>query len=93
MKNQTRVNDNTGKEISIHYANGLTAGHGHKKIEVEIEYKNEYKKFHATTSNMPSWDDAQDLEGEEKYTALYEMIESQIEDEIAEWIMEIDEEN
>ena len=79
-----------GEEISIDYATGSTAGYGHKEIEVEIEYKGEYKKFKATTSNMPDWDAAQDLEGGERYFALYELIETQIEDEIAEWILSID---
>ena len=44
------------------------------------------KKFNATTSNMPGYDKANDLEGEEKYFALYELIESEIENEVIEWL-------
>lgn len=51
-----------------------------------------YCRHHAT-NNMPGYDDATDLEGQEKYAALYELVESQIEDEIINWIDEVNDAN
>ena len=76
-----------GLKIEVYYANALTAGYGHKKIEVELRYKGEYKTFKATTNFMPGYDAAMDIEDTEaKYVALYELIDTQIEDEVIEWI-------
>lgn len=75
-----------GKEIEINYSFAITAGHGHKKIKVELFLGRESKVFSATTNNMPAFDEASDLEGNEKYLALYKIIESQIEYEVFEWI-------
>lgn len=74
------------KEIEIYHANAITSGYGHKKITVELAYNGEYQKFTATTNNMPSYDAATELEGADKYHALYEIIENQIIDEVAEWL-------
>lgn len=71
---------------TVYYANGLNAGHGHVKITVELELDGEYKKFYHTTSYMPGWDEATDLEGQDKYDALYALIENDIEDEVIEWV-------
>nr|WP_317631374.1 hypothetical protein [uncultured Flavobacterium sp.] len=76
-----------GLQIEVYYANALTAGYGHKKIEVELCYEGEYKTFKATTNFMPGYDAAMDIEDTEaKYVALYELIDTQIEDEVIEWI-------
>lgn len=80
---------NIEKKLNINYATSITAGYGHKKITVELECECEYKLFNATTNNMHAFDEANYLEGEEKYLAFYELIESQIEDEILEWIEEL----
>jgi hypothetical protein len=79
-----------GTELEINYTQAITAGHGHKKITVELYFEGNYKTFTATTSNMPDYDDATDLEGEDKDEALFNIISRQIEDEISEWVMEIE---
>ena len=78
------------KEIEIYHASALPSGYGHKKITVELCYNNEYQKFSATTNNMPGYDAATELEGDDKYHALYELIEFQIIDEVAEWLENIE---
>lgn len=87
----TVTNYNTGKQVNLHYVAALPVGYGHKRITVEIEYENEYYEVSATTSHMPGYDAANDLEGEEKQLALYELVESKIEDQIAEFIQSVDE--
>lgn len=79
------------KEIEIYHVSAITSGYGHKKIIVEINYNGNFKEFNATTNNMPGYDAATDLEGNEKSHALYELIENKIIDDIAEWIQAIDE--
>lgn len=74
------------KEIEIYHANAITSGYGHKKITVELSYNGEYKKFTAITNNMPSYDATTELEGSDKYYALYELIERQIIDNVSEWL-------
>lgn len=80
---------NTEKEVSLNYASSMTSGYGHKKITVELECEGEYKDFSATTNNMQGFDNANDLEGDDKYIAFFELIESEIEEEIMEWLSEI----
>lgn len=76
-----------GLSIEVYYANALTAGYGHKKIEVELYYNGEYKTFKATTDFMPGYDAAMDLEDtNERYVALFGLIEYKIEDEVIEWV-------
>lgn len=74
------------KEIEINHASAITSGYGHKRITVELYYNGEYQKFTGITNNMPSYDAATELEGADKYHALYEIIETQIIDEVAEWL-------
>lgn len=84
-----RTTNIQGNEIEITYANALMSGYGHKKITVEVEFNGLRKEFKATTSNMPAYDEAMNIEDmEDKYFALYEIIESQIEDNILDWISE-----
>lgn len=75
-----------GLEIQVYHAQVLPSGYGHKSIEVELYYNEEYKKFKGVTDNMPGYDVASDLEGEEKYIALYELIAFNIEDEVFDWV-------
>ena len=83
-----------GSQVELNYANALTAGYGHKEITVELCYEGEYKTFKAVTNNMPGFDDAQDIEDyEEKQLALFELVDYKIEDEVSEWIAEIDSTN
>jgi len=79
-----------GTDLEINYTNALTSGHGHKKITIELFFQGEYKTFSATTSNMPDYDDATELEGEDKDEALFNIIRYQIEDEVSEWVTEIE---
>ena len=74
------------KEIEIYRAIAIPTGYGHKKITVELYYNSEYKKFSGTTNNMRAYDAAIDLEGGERYFALYELIEDEILDEVSEWL-------
>lgn len=80
---KTTINN---KEIEIYFSSDKFTGYGHRKITVELEYKGEYKEFYATTTNMQATDNAQELEGEEKYFAHYQIIENQISDEVSEWL-------
>jgi len=77
------------KEIEVIFANATSNGYGHKKINVELCYNGEYRTFTAITNNMPAYDKATDLEGEEKRYALYEIIENNIADEVSEWLENI----
>lgn len=77
-------------ELEINYTQALTAGHGHKRITVELYFLGDYKTFSATTSNMPDYDDASELEGSEKDEALFNIVSRQIEDEVNEWIVELE---
>jgi hypothetical protein len=76
-------------ELEINYTQALTAGHGHKKITVELYLLGEYQTFSATTSNMPDYDEATELEGSDKDEALFNIISRQIEEQVDEWIVEI----
>jgi len=81
-----------GTEVSLLHADAVSAGFGHKKITIELEYKGVKKSFSKTTSNMPDFDDAMDLEGEEKYEAFYNIIAyGEIEEQIHDWAFEVDE--
>ena len=80
-----------GQYFQIMYASSLPSGHGGRKIEVEVCSKSgDLKMFSATTSNMPSFDEANELEGQKKYEALFEIIESDTDGEISEWIYELE---
>lgn len=74
----------------IYFINASTAGHGHKKITVELKLGNEYKTFSATTDCMPMYDEANDLEGEERELALYNLIDHKIEAAVTEWLNELE---
>ena len=79
----------TGNEVAINYAFSKLTGYGHHKIIVELDFAGEFKTFSKTTNNMPAFDEANDLEGEDKWEALYNIIANDIEDEVAEWIEEL----
>jgi hypothetical protein len=76
------------KELDITYATAISSGHGHKKISVWfIDYETlESITLTATTNNMPAFDRASELEGQEKYRALYDIIEMQIQDQLEEFV-------
>lgn len=87
MKNYTTSANDT--VLTVNDAIATFSGYGHYKIEVTLknEVTGEIKKFIKTTSNMPGIDNAKDLEGQEKYEALYEIIESYLDDEVVDWIL------
>jgi hypothetical protein len=76
------------KELDITYATAISSGHGHKQISVWfLHYKTlESITLTATTNNMPAFDRASELEGQEKYVALYEIIASDIQDQLEEFV-------
>jgi hypothetical protein len=75
------------QEFTVNYANAMFSGHGHNKIEVEINADNEYKTFFATTTNLEAVDETKKLEGQERYEALFEIVDCwQLDDKISEWI-------
>lgn len=79
-----------GVALEINWTNALSSGHGHKKITVELYFLGEYKTFSATTSNMPDYDDATELEGSAKDEALFYIISRQVQDQVDEWIVEVE---
>lgn len=76
-------------DVELHTAQATFSGYGHYKITVELYKNNEFSKFTATTNNMPAFDEAKELEGEEKELALFNIIDYKIEDEVAEWLENI----
>lgn len=74
------------KPVTVTYADSLFAGYGHQKIKVELEYDGETEIFSATTDFMPGFDKANELEGQDRYDALYELIELRIEEEVIDWL-------
>lgn len=79
------------QEFTIDYASSLPSGHGHRKITVSVIAENGDKKdFSSITSNMHSYDEANDLEGQEKYEALFEIIENDLDGKLTEWISSIE---
>lgn len=85
MKTSITINN---QELDITYATAISSGFGHKKVSVTFyDYNNsESIVLSATTSNMRGFDAASELEGQEKYMALYELIESDIQDQLEEFV-------
>ena len=80
-----------GQTVFVKHASALTAGYGHKKINVELcidAYPHESKVFSSTTDFMPGFDRANDLEDQERYNALFELIENNIIGRVEEWLIE-----
>jgi hypothetical protein len=71
--------------ITVNYAGSQSSGYGHKKINVSLEIDGNLQTFSATTSNMGGFDAANDLDGQDRYDALYELIRYQIADQVEEW--------
>jgi hypothetical protein len=76
-------------EATVYYAGSLLSGYGHHKITVEMECNGEYKKFTATTNDMRGLDAAKELDRQDKYDALYELIASYINEEILNWVIDL----
>ncbi|WP_312306607.1 hypothetical protein [Chryseobacterium sp.] len=83
-----------GQEFTIDYASAQFSGYGHQKITVRIIAENgDIKEFWSKTNNMPDFDDANDLEGQEKYEAFYKLVETSIDGDISDWLYEIENNN
>lgn len=80
-----------GKYFYVYSAKSSPSGYGHYKITVELieEFTGEAKSFNAVTNFMPGYDAANELDGQDKAEALYELIDNKIEDEIADWMEQI----
>ena len=76
-----------GKDINVVCAVASPAGHGHYEITVDLMDAVETKSFTAKTSDMHGMDAATDLDGQERYEALYELIASKIEGQVVEWLL------
>lgn len=77
------------KTVTVLHASSMPAGYGHQRITVQMQ--NEVggtREFSATTDFMPGFDAANELEGQEKYEALYELIANKIADMVYEWLVE-----
>ena len=75
------------KTFTVENASALPSGFGHKILTVLLNAEDgDYTTFIATTSNMPAFDDAMDLEGQAKYEALYEIIAGKIEEKVSLWL-------
>lgn len=80
--------DKKDLNIEVYHASTLFAGYGHYNITVDLycEEIDDYHTFEAVTNNMPDFDAACELEGQDKYNALYDIIKYQIEDEVNNWL-------
>ena len=82
------------KEVTVNYADFSFAGRGRYKINVELIYAGNKKDFHSSTTNLEAIDEIKEqtadseLFGEEKYEKLYDLIASEIEETVIEWIYE-----
>ena len=85
MKTSITINN---QELEVILASKMPLGFGHYKINVHIlNHENMKSKYFAsTTSNMSAIDAASELEGDEKYMALYEIIASDIQDQLEEFV-------
>ena len=79
-----------GNEFTIDYSSAKQAGYGHKTITSTVVLSaGERQDFSATTNNMPDYDEATDLEGQEKHEALFDLIHNAVSESIDEWVEEI----
>ena len=76
------------QELELFFAGKLYAGHGHQKIAVTFynTLTQEGKQFTSTTNNMRAFDAAEELEGDERRMALYEIIAADIQDQLEEFV-------
>ena len=77
-----------GTELNLYHAQSSPSGYGHQEITVDLEYRGYKKSFKSVTSDMPAFDEANELEGEERQIALYNMID--VENDQVEWMLEVD---
>lgn len=81
--------DFQNKTVTVQFADAQFAGYGHQKIKVVLEFEGETETFSATTNFMPGYDAANDLDGQDRYDAFYDLISSQIDEAVLEWLLSI----
>ena len=80
-----------GRIVGVYYANSLFSGYGHRRIEVELHYRSEFKKFYTITDDMPEIDRISELENiHDKYLSLYLLANKTIDSEVQEWLNQVD---
>ncbi|MDK7376011.1 hypothetical protein QP519_10740 [Weeksella virosa] len=82
-----------GTDLNLYSANASFSGYGHYKVEIELEYRGEYQKFTKTTTDMEAIDEAKELgveSWEDSKMRLYECVQHQIEDQVNDWMQDVD---
>lgn len=80
-------------EIAEHYytvshATSRPAGYGHREITATVSNGSLSKTFRSITNDMSGYDEATELEGQDRYEALFNLVESNLSGKIAEWLIE-----
>lgn len=75
-----------GHEFNVEYATAIPAGYGHKAISIDLVSGKKSQSFYETTDNMPDFDNANDLESQERYEALFDLVKYKLDSEINEWL-------
>ena len=82
-----------GKELNLIYATVRFVSYGHFNIEVEFEYRGNFKTLESVTTDAEGIVLANDL-GEyswkDKAVKLYDIISHQIDKQVSDWIQDID---
>lgn len=75
-----------GTEAEVRRVSHESVGHGHKRINVEVEIDGRRKTFYATTDNMPDFDKAMDLDRQKECEeALLALVHDDIYSQVNEW--------
>jgi len=85
-KNTVELPNFKGKQVNIIYASSFPDFES-EKIKVEVEYEGLSEYFYSYTTDLKGFDRAQELEGKEKYKALYNLICNDIDQDILEWLV------
>jgi len=76
----------SNEEFTVTYASASYSGYGHRNITVRVLVRGREVAFSETTNFMRRFWEADDLEGQEKYEALYELVSDSINEQLAEWL-------
>lgn len=61
-----------GDVFTINHASTSFAGYGHQRVTVEIQCNGKTKEFSKTTTQIELIDESKELEGQQRYEALFE---------------------
>jgi hypothetical protein len=81
-----------GHDLELVNVNVTPSGYGHKMLDVVLSKNGVEQNFKSTTDNMPDFDRANELDGEERNFALFNIVKYSITNAIDEWAMEQDKE-